>query len=305
MGVLEPVGLTEQDERLYFELLLHPGRTRVELASAFLDWPPSRTARTLRTLIDAGLVTTLSGKPPRYSPVAPDVALEDLSRRHIDRVHEVQRKIPELMERFWKAQRDGVAGDFVEILTGDPAGIRTRVIQLQSAARVRVRALARRPYAANPNVPVHVELVALEHGVHYQVVYEQNEIHNAERWPDLLAGIEAGEEARVFDGLPVKLTLFDDWAATTPLVDQAGHWIGTIVVHRSPLLDALSALFATYWTRAIPLTWHHGRGPAPAKPDGRHPLQEDLVKLLAAGLTDQAIARMLRLSRSTVQRRVN
>ncbi|MFD0480192.1 TrmB family transcriptional regulator [Nonomuraea thailandensis] len=251
MGVLEPVGLTEQDERLYFELLLRPGRTRAELASALLDWPPSRTARTLKTLINAGLVTTLSGKPPRYSPIAPDVALEGLSLRHIDRVREVQRKIPELMERFWKAQREGVAGDLVEILTGDPVAVRTRVTQLQSAARIRVRALARRPYAANPNVPTHVELDALEHGVRYQVVYEQDEVCSAERWPDLLAGIAAGEEARVFASLPVKLTLFDDWAGTTPLVDEAGHWIGTIVVHRSP-----------YWTRCRRCSWPTGPGPS-------------------------------------------
>uniref|UniRef100_UPI003F4967D2 helix-turn-helix domain-containing protein n=1 Tax=Nonomuraea bangladeshensis TaxID=404385 RepID=UPI003F4967D2 len=52
------------------------------------------------------------------------------------------------------------------------------------------------------------------------------------------------------------------------------------------------------------MTWHPGGEPGLAELDERNPLQEDLVKLLAAGLAAQAIARVLRLSRSTVQRRL-
>jgi DNA-binding CsgD family transcriptional regulator len=150
-----------------------------------------------------------------------------------------------------------------------------------------------------------VERDALRRGVHYQVLYDQVEVDDPARWPDLRASLDAGEEARVYDGLPLKLVLFDDWAATTPMVDPSGNYAGLVVVHKSPLLDALSALFEAYWDRAVPLTAVRNRISASDTHTVSDPQDERLMSLLAGGLTDASIARTLGVSRSTVQRRVN
>jgi DNA-binding NarL/FixJ family response regulator len=115
-----------------------------------------------------------------------------------------------------------------------------------------------------------------------------------------------GEEARVLAGLPTKLTLFDDFAATLPLVSESGEVSGAIVVHRSPLLDALAALFDAYWARAVPLTpdWpRQDRPRAGGQEAGSRAAR--LVTLLSAGMTDEAIRRALGVNSSTVQRSVS
>ena len=116
---------------------------------------------------------------------------------------------------------------------------------------------------------------------------------------------------------PVKLTLFDDFAATLPMADVSppggagGATAGSgaaarsvIVVHRSPMLDSLAALFEAYWQQAVPLVAGECRvwTGAPAADD---PEEERLVRLLAAGFGNDAIQRAMGLSASTVQRRVH
>src|SRR5215469_3643211 len=64
-----------------------------------------------------------------------------------------------------------------------------------------------------------LELERLAAGVAYRVIYAEEVLQVPGRWHDLEAGIAAGEQARVAPHLPVKLTLFDDFAATLPMAD--------------------------------------------------------------------------------------
>jgi DNA-binding NarL/FixJ family response regulator len=78
-----------------------------------------------------------------------------------------------------------------------------------------------------------------------------------------------------------------------------------LLVRSSALLDALHALFELLWERAAPISFKRGGTLEIAKPDAR--LREDaneLVTLMAAGLQDKAIAHELRISASTLNRRV-
>src|SRR5690606_27499715 len=71
------------------------------------------------------------------------------------------------------------------------------------------------------------------------------------------------------------------------------------IIHRSALLDALVALFEALWAAAVPF------GP-PESSDGHEDPDDDLlvIRMLAAGLKDQAIARQLGVSTRTASRRV-
>ena len=75
------------------------------------------------------------------------------------------------------------------------------------------------------------------------------------------------------------------------------------LVHPSSLLDALSELFEATWDRGVPL--NH-----PSSPDGGEAgdltgRDRDLLGLLAAGSTDQSIARTFGWSARTVHRHVH
>lgn len=313
--MFDAVDLTEPETIAYLALLHRPSQTHAELATNLPDWSPAKVTRILAKLVSAGLATTAAGRPRRYSPISPDVALETLARRKIEEVRDVQKRIPELMEQFWRGYEEPTALDFVETVCGTQEAISTRLRQLRGAAREQVRGFERPPHPWQPNTlepeqldellaaDAQVDRGGLARGVDYRVIYDRVEVDDPARWPDIRASIAAGEQSRIFDALPMKLSLFDDWAATTPLISPTGDYVGAVVIHKSPLLDALSALFESYWERAVPLAISEAGQPVAAVSEST--LEGRLVTLLAAGLTDAAIARTLEISRSTVQRRVN
>lgn len=315
--MLESIGLTDDEERAYLVLIERPGQTRAELASLIPGWSDARVTRTIRSLVSQGFATPLAGRPQKYAPIPPDVAVHSRSLQQIERVRKIQKLIPDLMDQYWRAHQRPAAAEFVEILADDMESSTRRARQLHNATRHKVRGFERPPHRWKPNTleageldvllepDAAVERDGLTRGVHYQVVYDQVEVDDPARWPDLRDSVTAGEEARIFDGLPLKLVLFDDWAATTPLVDPEGEHAGLVVIHKSPLLSALSALFDAYWDRAVPLAIGSDLRPNAERESSHGSLDDELVALLAAGKTDTAIARSLGVSRSTVQRRVN
>lgn len=304
--MFEGIGLTEDEESFYCSLLSQSALPRAELAGLLPGWTPERTATVVETLLEKGLIMVLAGPPARYRAITPDVAIEALCQQRISSVQRAQQVIPDLMKQFWIGRQREVAADFVEILAGSRDAIVQRVWQIQQAVERSVRGLDRPPYASDPAEFNPGEEERLARGVSYQVIYDQVVVETPERWPAIERGLALGEQARVLPGLPIKLTLFDDLAATLPIVSASGDVTGAIVVHRSPLLDGLSALFDAYWAQAVPLTpdWP-GQDRPPADGADARSRADRLVTLLSAGMTDEAIRRTLGVSSSTVQRSVS
>ena len=101
----------------------------------------------------------------------------------------------------------------------------------------------------------------------------------------------------------MKMALCDNRLALIPVstygprADQASY-----LIHPSSMLDALSELFETRWDKAVPLN----QRAAPAHEE--HVLTEadrDLLGLLAAGTTDETIARTMGWSVRTVRRHIH
>lgn len=116
-----------------------------------------------------------------------------------------------------------------------------------------------------------------------------------------------GGEIRLSSGLPMKLVIFDAAAAIMPLRtdDPAG---GSLLVYSPTLLQVLSALFEKLWEHATPWTSDDttigDSIPAPQypPPDAR---VAQMLRLMSLGLKDDAIARVLGVSRRTVQQWVS
>jgi DNA-binding NarL/FixJ family response regulator len=112
--------------------------------------------------------------------------------------------------------------------------------------------------------------------------------------------IAAGEQARLTENVPVKMFIADNRLGLIPL-EVAGSADASLLVHESSMLDTLIALFDLVWERAIPI---HADGELPEPAQGPGADESALLGLLAAGLTDSAIARHLGTHPRTVQRRV-
>jgi DNA-binding NarL/FixJ family response regulator len=118
----------------------------------------------------------------------------------------------------------------------------------------------------------------------------------------MLEGVEAGEEARIAR-VPLKLAVIDGEWAMLPLLHAQGRIPeAVVIVRRSVLLDSLIALFESVWEHAVEVQpMSNGELFASGTPAGE---LRQLAHLLAAGMTDSAIARQLGLSERTVRRRV-
>ncbi len=121
----------------------------------------------------------------------------------------------------------------------------------------------------------------------------------------ILRDLARGEQIRVADEVPVKMVIVDDTMAMLPLAAERNTAPESVLVHAGGLLSALTAYFEVAWERAYPL-WPNRAGDdlVEMRPGDIDELDSQILALLLAGLTDQALAGQLGLSLRTVQRRI-
>jgi sugar-specific transcriptional regulator TrmB len=298
-NVLEIFGLDQAQETVYLTLLDHP--------SATLDWlylhhsamDPARIDEALNTLEEAGLVAGRHQSPVRYVAAPPDVALLGWLRHRTNALQEAHAVLGTLVNRYQDVPRHADPASVVDIAYGRQA--LTQWEKGVRAARHEICVFERPPYGGPTGRMDPAEAEKLESGVKIRLIYDQAAIQSRADLGDIREGIDAGEEARVVGDLPLRMLVVDRERAYLPV--ERGHLIqdGLLIVQPSALVAALSALFEEVWQRALPLNLEQ----APSL-DGDHiKLDESLgtiASLLAAGLTDRAIARHLGVSIRTVER---
>ncbi|MEV5323689.1 helix-turn-helix domain-containing protein [Nonomuraea sp. N2-4H] len=331
--MLEAIGLSPQDEEVYHALVRRTQATVAEIV-ADCHLPATAARRILQTLLDLGLATRSTGRPTRYVAVSPDSSLEALLRERERELDGVRAHIRALMDVYRANTRFAHPGELVEVVSGRDE-VNQRWVQMQRDTRAQMRGFDCPPYAApaQHREPNSVELDLLRRGVRYRVIYDTSVLEMSGWLEDVTIGMQHGEQARIHAGLPMKLGISDDRLAIIPLM-RAGDDVLTAsyLIHPSPLLDALIALFEALWDRSVPvrlpgaggpggqggpdgLTGAAGSGGAgglggelgggePAPDRDLPPDEERLLTLLAAGATDRSAARALGWSERTVQRHI-
>lgn len=112
----------------------------------------------------------------------------------------------------------------------------------------------------------------------------------------------AGAVSRTLPDIPLKLVIADDDCALLAIQTGRADTVHILQIGPCDLLTGLIGVFEMLWSLGIPIPDQAGRPSAPtATFDGT---SRQVLSLLAAGATDEAIARQLGLSSRTVQRRV-
>ncbi|MGW4060003.1 helix-turn-helix transcriptional regulator [Amycolatopsis sp. NPDC004747] len=297
--MLEPIGLGDADEAIYDALVRRTRATVPELAQdARLSLPVTR--RVVRTLVGLGLATRAGGRPSRYVVVPPDRAIEAVLREREAALRDTRRHIGTLMEMYRASTRFAHPGELVEVITGRDE-VNERWARMQQDIRVQMRGFDRPPYAAprGASDSNEVELGLLGRGVKCRVVYDKSAIELPGRIDDIELGVRHGEQARIDGDVPMKLAIADDRLAIIPLMRPGDPALtASYLIHPSPLLDALIALFEAVWTRSVPVRF------GSAEPGELSADEAKLLMLLASGATDKAAGRALGWSERTVQRHV-
>jgi hypothetical protein len=194
----------------------------------------------------------------------------------------------------------------VEVLTG-PEAIAQRFEYLQDTAQEQIKGFDRPPYVQGPGLNLGRARRLLRDGIRYRVIYDREAV----AWPgrldnDIRISCADGEEARVRAELPMKMIMADNRMAILPISSGNRVLDAAYVVHPCSLLEALDTLFEAEWERAVPLRTGRNEGEEDSGDLQGGPAEDHrrLLGLLAAGLTDEAIARALGWSARTTQRRL-
>ncbi|MGW3460782.1 cytochrome P450 [Streptomyces olivaceoviridis] len=196
--------------------------------------------------------------------------------------------------------------------------VSARYAQLLKGASAEVLHLAKPPYVTGQHTSARD--VGVADGVRMRSVYETDGFTDAVSLETALRGTAEGGQLRLASRLPVKLVVFDRAAALLPVRGDRPA-AGSLVVHSPALVEALVALFESVWERAEPVSLATRReGPPPpvpaprpedpvpgsdaraVRPDRR---TREILHLMATGMKDDTIARVLKVSRRTVQKHVS
>lgn len=302
--MFEAAGLGALEEELY-DLLLDTQVLSVDELAEARPEPSAELARALERLEASGLVTRGAGSPQQYAPAPPDLAIEALVLRRHGELEQLRAHAVALARRYWAAADRTDEGSLVQVVRGAEA-VRQHVMQVQRAARREVVIVDRPPYLAGDRRFNEEEIVGLGRGVGYRCIYDASGLADAGKIADIFRYAEAGELARTLADAPVKLLIADGEVAIVPLELDEPTFHDCVIVRGSSLITALATCFEALWARSVPLS---GPVVATANPaaegeveDRPSALERRIVRMLAAGVKDEAIARQLDVSSRTINR---
>jgi sugar-specific transcriptional regulator TrmB len=302
--LLEAVGVSAAEERLYAWLIDHPGHTLAE-AAACLALDPLEAAPLLESIESKGMVTRTAEVPCRYLPVRPDIAVETLI---LKRREELERTRIAAAQLRLRAIAAGGAHDqheqIVEIVSGKQAQGQV-VAQLQRAAQREIVWIACPPYIVTlPDRIDADQIEAMTRGVAYRSVHDPSVLEYPGAVARLRHAQNHGANIRLYDRLPTKLIIADRDTGLVPLNMERPD-VPVLLIRSSTLLDALHALFELIWERATPISFTRSGAVSVRERRRSDPIGVDrLIPLLAAGLNDKTIVDELGISVRTLERRV-
>lgn len=284
---------------VYHVAVRHPSMTRAQLLAE--GHPPAKVDQDLAELEARGLIKPATA-PDTWDAVPPDVALTAAAGRLERRAAHTRALAYELSLTYQQVRAT---------YASDRHGIRSlgSLLELDNAIND-VVTQAEREIRRLRNLSPHTSLAfraeqpsdrrrlvsAQGHPVRYRCVYDARTLELPGGEAVVLARVQAGEEARFLTPLPISLTIADDEIAVLDLTSYDSSGAGSMVITERRLVAALNAIVDTCWQLAAPMS-----GPAITELDERG---HQVLRLLAAGATDAAIAEQVGISQRTVERRV-
>ncbi|MEX1072295.1 MAG: helix-turn-helix domain-containing protein [Chloroflexota bacterium] len=250
---LTRLGLTMYEAKAYVALLGRDAFTAAQV-SRQAGLPRQRIYDVLGSLVEKGLASTRPGSVVKYSAVSPDLAVERLVLAHRQELADLERSALTIISDLAPAYRSGLEKtdplDYIEVLR-DTGAINERFAALQASVQREILVFTKAPYATPPQDNLEGLEVTRTHVA--SSVYEMSAFDD----PAVIAGIrrfiEAGEEARFVDELPLKLVIIDETIVLFGMQDpvSAGRNLTMMVVEHPSLAKVLKTSFIATWERGL------------------------------------------------------
>jgi len=305
---LEALGISPLEERAY-RILLGSRAASAEEVARRIELPLRKTQGLLEAIEAKGLATCLPERPRRYIASPPQFAVEALITQRQTELARARAMISELTKEAPPASGAIDGEHMVELITS-PAAASQILGQLLLSMQTESVNLQRAPVlfsdiGETQDAESQVLAAAVARGARIRSVSDADFLALPGALKRVRRDVEAGEEARVFPELPLKLIVVDRRVGLIPLDVRDPRAGPVLLVRASALLDALCALFESFWERATPLAFTPS-GELQEMHSGTHavPDAEQLIPLLAAGLNDKAVAHEMGISTATLNRRI-
>ncbi len=273
----------------------------VQALASFLESPSvQRLDATLTALERAGFVRVRSGRLALESPYAAFIAI---SQARTSRLEEETMRTVTMMDALPFLIRNW---DLGEAKPGEDHPLVARLAHGKDRWHIWRRHLVEerpvQPSWVLPDVAVlretfaaHADditsVLAAGH-MRPRMLVRPSDLHDPANQELAAAAVTLGVEVRVLDELPSWFYVDEDRLAALPVGWGEQRPASVLLAHTPPIIAVLNLLFDTLWHRAEP---------AVAETRGWEPV----IRLLAQGLTDDAIGRFLGLDVRTVRRRVS
>ncbi|MFF8772436.1 LuxR C-terminal-related transcriptional regulator [Kitasatospora sp. NPDC015120] len=299
--MLAVLGLDTTSEAVYRAMLAHPREGLAGLATR-LALAPDEVRQGLDRLSELALIRPSYDREGELRVISPEVGLELLMARQQAELAAQQLRI--------EASRSAAAQLIAEYADLSPAAghpgveqlvgldeIRDRMAGMARELRTEVMTFApgggHRQAAIDAARPQ--DRALLERGIRMRTVY-LNSVRNSQPTLEYVTWLaELGGEVRTAAELPTRMIIFDRASALIP-VSTEDSAAGAVLLTGNGTLTALCALFENIWSAAQPLVG------AAREASGLNPQEAAVVRLLAQGLTDDAIAKRLAVSSRTARR---
>jgi sugar-specific transcriptional regulator TrmB len=243
------LGLTTYEARAYVALVRRDSFTAAQVARQ-AGLPRQRIYDVLGSLVQKGLASSRPGAVVKYAAIAPEPAIERLiaSRREAMAAleHDAGALVAALTPEFAAGQAHSDPLEYIEVLR-DRGAINERFAELQAGVKREILVFTKPPYATPPQENVEGIEVTRSHVA--RSVYEYSVFDDPETTEGVRRFIEAGEEARFVEFVPLKLVIIDEAIVMFGMQDPVGgaSELTIMVVEHPALASTLKLAFQSVW----------------------------------------------------------
>ena len=271
-------------------------------AAKELKLTPEAVGAALQSLSAMGLLRSDVEDPDRLRMVDPDLVAAAKTASLESAIHEQQSRLEQIRERFGSLRSHYLEGlrrtNEIEVI---PRMEEVRAALTRASADCREEMLASQP--GGSRVPEVLEealardKAMLSRGVRMRTLYHHTARFNGPSQAYVAAMSTLGAQYRTAHELFGRVIVYDRQVAFIP--ERSVTW-GAVVIREPSIVEYLCSIFEQTWTQAQPFS--------EAAADGLEAVAKDLdrtiLRLLAAGMKDETIARRIGMSLRTLRKHI-
>ena len=247
------LGLTLYEARAYVALVSRDASTPAEIAR-LAGVPRPRIYDVLESLVGKGLAADRPGHTAKYVAMPPERAagqLMHVHREHVTALEDDARGlVDELRPAYQAGQQHTDPLDYIEVIRSSEAVAR-KFNELQGTVEREMLVFSKAPVAVSVDENVVGLQLARRHVL--RSMYELSVLEDETQLGGVRAFLDAGEEARFVEELPMKLGVIDErtvlFAMPNPTAGRDD--VTTLVIENPHLARTLKIGFESVWSSGV------------------------------------------------------